>query len=1349
MISAKWIRTLILLVLAAGLASAQGGATVTLVSSQNPSAYGDTVRFTATYLNANNIPGAGFLVIFNDGGLVMGSGYTNLSGQATLDVSHLTLGFHAINASVVDFSGTTSSTLFQDVIARQPQVTLTSSQNPSTTCTPTTFTATIIGATGISAPVGSPAPAGVTGFTGPTGFSGATGYTGSLTPVTPTGNVVFSDNQVSYPAVTVVPGATPGTATATLTTILNPQGTPNHTILAQYSGDTFPIVTEPPPPHYTAASTSIPQTENLAPTTISLFSNPNPSDLNQFVDVTATVLSCYSGPVTGTVTFFDGSTQIGQASLSSGSATIRVAFSTPCTHLLTAVYSGDSFNSGTSGPSPPYPHVVRTPATLTVSANPEPSVVFAQANVIANIGLQACPAGGGPPTSLPAGTVQFFDNGTSLGTANVGTNGQATLPATFRTVGDHTLTATFTPSESGLTATSSGKPDYVHHVIKIGTSTSLAPTAVTITFGQDATVTATVTSPNAPSGAPAKTGTVTFTVDGVAQTPPVALSSAGTASFTLKTPAPSQTPHTITAAYSGDQYYDTSTSNTSTVTVNRAPTSTALSASVSGNSLTLTATVTSSAASVAGSTATVTFFDNGAQVGSASLANGTATIKINANPGSHSLTASFAGDNSFLPSTSPAVPVNVRNPATSISAQGNPSNAVFGQVVALTALVSPANATGGVDFTEGGTTLGSAALNAGVASTTVSNLSIGTHTITASYGGDSNFTGSSTTFTVTVSKAPTTTTISAPSSALPGQQVTLTARVGPFTATGTVIFTADGSEVGRGNLSNGTATATTSFANPGNHTVTAAYQGDANYNASTSGPATIAVGLPPSSTSLSASPTVAEFGQDVVVTATVGPAGATGNVTITGDGAARTVAAGGSTTYTGLSIGTHTFTAHYEGNANFAPSDSNSVTVTVNKGSTRTSISQPSPNPATVGQTVTVTATVSPTFGAGPVTGSVIFTVDGTAGQPVNLSSSGTATFTASNLAEGSHSISAAYSGDNTYVGSASGAVTVTVNNIQPPTITAPASLPPGQVGVNYQQQTFTATGGTQPYTWSLVQPTTTNDLQIDATTGVLTGKPTSSGNFQVTVQVKDSSNPALTSTKTYSVSFAFPPLPAISLSTTQLTLPGYPLPLKGTLQLTFTPNASNLTSSFVNQQLRFATATTPDGKTTEVDIPAGSSGPIPIPPIQQGSVAGTITVSLTGVTFNGNPVTPFQAPPPATIVIAQGPPTIVGTPRFTGNASGLQIVFDAVSNTRELTKVDLLFAPAADSQLTATTVTFDLASASTQYFTSSAGVGAGGSFTITINLTFTGDPKALPSAVTVTLTNSRGSVTAPQANRQ
>jgi hypothetical protein len=77
-----------------------------------------------------------------------------------------------------------------------------------------------------------------------------------------------------------------------------------------------------------------------------------------------------------------------------------------------------------------------------------------------------------------------------------------------------------------------------------------------------------------------------------------------------------------------------------------------------------------------------------------------------------------------------------------------------GKSVTLTATISGTGATGTVTFKDGETLLGTSTLSNGVATYDTSDLSVGTHSITAVYSGDANFASStSSAITLTVTKA--------------------------------------------------------------------------------------------------------------------------------------------------------------------------------------------------------------------------------------------------------------------------------------------------------------------------------------------------------------------------------------------------------------------------------------------------------------------------------------------------------------------------------------------------------------------------------------------------------------------
>jgi len=189
-----------------------------------------------------------------------------------------------------------------------------------------------------------------------------------------------------------------------------------------------------------------------------------------------------------------------------------------------------------------------------------------------------------------------------------------------------------------------------------------------------------------------------------------------------------------------------------TLQINKAKTTTGVTSnanpSVFGQMVTFTVTVAPQYTCTP--TGTVTLFDGVNQIGSNSLSGATATFTTSLPVGTHNITATYGGDSNFLGSTTSAALVQVVNKAsttTSVTSNFNPS--VFGQAVTFTAAVVPvlpgAGApTGSVTFFDGATSIGSGTVTGGVASLTTSALAVGTHNITATYGGDGNFLGSTT-----------------------------------------------------------------------------------------------------------------------------------------------------------------------------------------------------------------------------------------------------------------------------------------------------------------------------------------------------------------------------------------------------------------------------------------------------------------------------------------------------------------------------------------------------------------------------------------------------------------------------
>ena len=187
-------------------------------------------------------------------------------------------------------------------------------------------------------------------------------------------------------------------------------------------------------------------------------------------------------------------------------------------------------------------------------------------------------------------------------------------------------------------------------------------------------------------------------------------------------------------------------------------TTTALSASATqitvGQSITFSVTVM--AASGSAPSGNVTLLDGSTSIGASALSNGTATFSINSfTAGTHSITASYAADAADGASTSSGVSIQVSGSApqtTAVTGSASPTSATAGQAVTLTVIVTPASSSGTVSFQDGGTAIGSAFLASGSGVFIVTTLSVGSHSLTASYGGT---TSSVVTVTITAAAAPT------------------------------------------------------------------------------------------------------------------------------------------------------------------------------------------------------------------------------------------------------------------------------------------------------------------------------------------------------------------------------------------------------------------------------------------------------------------------------------------------------------------------------------------------------------------------------------------------------------------
>ena len=496
---------------------------------------------------------------------------------------------------------------------------------------------------------------------------------------------------------------------------------------------------------------------------------------------------------------------------------------------------------------------------------------------------------------------------------------------------------------------------------------------------------------------------------------------------------------------------------------------------ISGQAVTYSATVSAAGGTPTGS---VTFTVDGSASTAFPLDQlKSALIVLHPLAGAHTVSASYTGDQNYLPSNSPTLTQTVSKAATMVEMSSNPAQ--IAQPVAIRAAVTVqgpgVGAAGGtVEFANGSSPIAGCTqvpVQNGLAICNTSFAQLGNFVLYTIYSGDANTSPSGGSLPLTVAKCSAGAYLAADNPApTSGAPVTLGAlvlgAVGVAAPTGTVTFS-DGQTTlaavplgtdGRATLVVPSGTVPP-FA-PGTHSIVAFYNGDANYGVSQAPTLTVVMtGKAVTATALAS--TTAQIAQLVKITATVsvpaavsaasGGASAVPGGTVDFTNAANPIAgctgvplqngaAVCNTTF--LQPGTVTLNASYSGDAN-SVSSKGSMQLTVGKGAVLASLSA-APATLVFGAAVTLSVLVTGATGAAAPTGTVAFS-DGTAALgSVPLGSDGRASLMAPSGAlpafgVGTHSINAVYNGDANYLTAPAVPVVVVV---RPTTIVTLSSTP-------------------------------------------------------------------------------------------------------------------------------------------------------------------------------------------------------------------------------------------------------------------------------------------------------------------
>lgn len=512
----------------------------TVATSSDTPVNGEAITYTATVARAAAGAGTptGTAQLFVDGAAT-GDTETLTGGVAVFNpITSLTAGDHTIRVAYSGDSNFSPSTGRHDQHADKAAtaVALIASPSPSAQDQAVTLTATVAAV----AP-GSGDPSGTVTFT-------ADGTTIGASSLTATADGMEATVSIA----TLAPGG--------------------HTLQAQYNGDGDFTGSQSAEVDQTVISGAA-----QAPTTTHLTSSVNPSTYGQLISFSATVSAndASAGTPQGTVQFSLDGTNIGDpVSVDNGVAVSpTIASPDPGDHLVIAAYlPGDGFASSgdtlTQTIADAGVHVALSSSAASSSYGQ--SVTFHAAVSSQQVG-----------TGVPTGLAQFYVDDQPLGTA-------VTLSAAG--TADSVATATLTPGAHTVAVVYSGDVDFVgdsatttQTVAKIATTTTVASSKPSASYGDSVTFTATVTPASSALGAPA--GTVVFS-DGTTSLGSAAVAPNGTAAITTSALAAGS--HPITAAYSGSTTFAPSTSTPLNQGVGRAATTlTADAAVVKANKLNL------------------------------------------------------------------------------------------------------------------------------------------------------------------------------------------------------------------------------------------------------------------------------------------------------------------------------------------------------------------------------------------------------------------------------------------------------------------------------------------------------------------------------------------------------------------------------------------------------------------------------------------------------------------------------------------------------------------------------------------------------------------------------------------
>jgi sugar lactone lactonase YvrE len=393
--------------------------------------------------------------------------------------------------------------------------------------------------------------------------------------------------------------------------------------------------------------------------------------------------------------------------------------------------------------------VVADTTAVAVSTNPTAASIGQPLSVTATV--TDTTAGHG--ATIPTGGVTFTDTvGATVISLNGGSavtlNGAGTAILTGVTLtgaGVHTITANYV----GVTGSLAASSNVTMLTVSKDAATVAGPVTqpVQVPSGTAGSVPVTVTGPYGVSVVAAPTGSLSYSVLNslsVSVASGTATLTAGETDSTTTIPIANSLAsgsYTVSLTYGGDSNYAAiTTAVTVAVAVGPAAPTIVWTAPVGGITYGATLSGILNASAVSGSTSVAGTFTYTATLAGGSAVAVTAATVLGA--GSYTITATFTPtDTTVYASTSASIALTVAKATPALALTSSAASVGVGSAVTFTAtLTSPAGTpSGSVSFYDGTTLLGTGTLALGVATYTTTNLPVGALSITAVYGGDTNF----------------------------------------------------------------------------------------------------------------------------------------------------------------------------------------------------------------------------------------------------------------------------------------------------------------------------------------------------------------------------------------------------------------------------------------------------------------------------------------------------------------------------------------------------------------------------------------------------------------------------------